>query len=267
MGVIPYIVQDGDSCNAILNTQMQMGASTKIFNDDQKNTIQALNKTLGQNCGELSIGSRVQLQPQYPLVAFGGIVRKIGAPPAAEPTPTPAINLSRTIQQQAAADRYIDCTGGCNLTVQITEKNSVTLFVGTQMHVQVGSWVWAMAMMQPQTIKGFANYPYTSPKASINNMVLKACDFALEDELDDSITPCRKIMPNSIDDDGGAWLYGITGPHALGHWKLGNSLPPNTQTLMWLSSKGGDLQYEDSNPLYRYNAKHHIYVTTKKEKA
>lgn len=264
MGVIPYVIQDGDSCNEILANQMNMGQSTKIFNDAQKNSIQVLNRVLGQNCQNLTVGAVIPLQPQSPLVAIGGIVRKISTPSFVKPTPTPLVRLPKTIRQQAEANRYVDCSGGCNLQIQTTSKDTANLFVETDMHVQVGSWVWALAMMQPQKVPGLDNYPYLEPHASVDKTVLRACDFTLEDQQDDNMTPCRKLLPNTIDDDGGIWLYAVTGSQALGHWHWASNLPPNTQVLMWLSSKGGDLQYEDNNPIYRYSPKQHAYIKLKK---
>jgi hypothetical protein len=68
-------------------------------------------------------------------------------------------------------------------------------------------------------------------------------------------------MPNTIDDDHGAWLLGVTGSGALDHWNYHLHLPSGTQVLLWLSPDGhGNLSYHAGNPLYRYDATLHLYV-------
>jgi hypothetical protein len=59
-------------------------------------------------------------------------------------------------------------------------------------------------------------------------------------------------MPNTIDDDGGAWLFGVIGPSALDHWGYRLKLSQGTRVLLWLTSHNGDLTFQPGNPVYRY---------------
>jgi hypothetical protein len=110
-------------------------------------------------------------------------------------------------------------------------------------------------------VKGFSNYPYADPIATLDGMSLRACDLQVDNTHDDNSLSCNQLQPNTIDDDGGAWLFGITGKSALDHWKYPLHLPAGTRVLLWLTSNShGDLRFSRGNPVYRYNEATHLYV-------
>ncbi len=232
---------------------MRMADASQIFSDANPKTVKALNAAVGQNCGDLQPGEVMRLWPQYPLVALGGVVLKISATSPQQVLPTPLIN----VPQQP---HFIDCSGGCLLTVRVTPEVQVKLRVETTLSIQVGSWVWVQAMMARSTIKGFGNYPYADPAASLDGMTLPVCDFQVDNTHDDNSLSCDQLTPNTIDDDGGAWLLGVTGPSGLGHWRYPLHLPSGTRVMLWLTSVNGNLKFERGNPVYRYDEESHLYV-------
>src|SRR5579885_3206453 len=254
-GAIVYTVQSSDSCDEILARQMHMSDSGQIFTDANPLTIQALDSSLGQNCLDLQPGEVVTLMPQYPLVALGGIVLKVSALSPAQPIPTPLIPVQR--QQQVG----VDCSNGCLLTVRIASGVEVKFSVETSIPVPVGAWIWAQALYPRKPVAGFANYPYADPSVSLNGASLRVCSLQINDTRDTSSPTCDQLTPNTIDDDGGAWLYGVTGPGGLDHWNYYLNLPPGTQVLLWLSvDSNGNLHYRAGNPVYRYDQAQHLYV-------
>ncbi len=65
----------------------------------------------------------------------------------------------------------------------------------------------------------------------------------------------------AIDDDGGAWLFGITGTSSLDHWKYPLHLPAGTRVLLWLSAhSNGNLRFNRGNPVFRYDNATHVYI-------
>ncbi|HLI68897.1 MAG TPA: hypothetical protein VKV19_03990 [Ktedonobacteraceae bacterium] len=254
-GAITYTVQEADSCDEILATHMRMSDAGEIFSQAAPNTVTALDQVMGQNCNDLQPGDTVTLMPQYPLVALGGLVLKVSALSPAAPIPTPLI----PVQQQKQPG--VDCTNGCLLTVRITSGVEVKLSVTTAIPVPVGAWVWAQAMYPRKKIAGFATYPYPDPTASLNGATLPVCDFQVNDTHDDNSLSCDQLTPNTIDDDGGSWLYAVTGPGGLDHWNYHLHLPEGTQVLLWLTeNSNGNLVYHPGNPLYRYDQAQRLYV-------
>lgn len=254
-GSLLYTVQAGDSCDEILAVQMHMTDAGQIFSDANPNTVKALNSAVGQDCHRLQPGMVITLAPHYPLVALGGVVLKVDATSPQQPLPTPLITVTR--QQQAS----IDCSNGCLLTVRIAPGTQIHLLVQTTLPVRVGSWVWAQATLARKPIAGFANYPYADPNASLNGMLLRACDLQVDNAHDDNSLSCSQLLPNTIVDDGGTWLFGVTGPGALDHWRYPLHLPAGTRVLLWLSAdNNGNLKFQKRNPLYRYDEATHIYV-------
>ncbi|GAC1358233.1 MAG: hypothetical protein NVSMB38_41210 [Ktedonobacteraceae bacterium] len=252
-GSLLYTVQGGDSCDSILAYQMRMTNAGQVFSDVNPNTVKALNASLGQDCHALQPGMVLPLSPQYPLIAFGGVVLKIDATSPQQVLPTPLI---RTSNQQLPAD----CTGGCLLTVRLASQVQVHLLVQTTLVIKVGSWVWTQAMLARKNVQGFPNYPYADPKATLDGMSLRACDLQIDDTHDDNSLSCDQLMPNSIDDDRGVWLLSVTGADALDHWHYGVHLPAGTRVLLWLSSENGVLKFHKGNPLYKYDEGSHVYV-------
>ena len=254
-GSLLYIAQPGDSCDEILSEQMQMTDAGQIFNDANLNTVIALNSAIGQNCHALQPGMVIKLSPHYPLVALGGVVLKVEATSPQQPLPTPLITV--TPLQQAG----IDCSNGCLLTIRIAPGTQIRLVVQTALPVRIGSWIWAQAMLARKQIAGFANYPYADPNASFNGMLLRACDLQVDTIHDDNSLSCSQLLPNTIVDDGGTWLLGVTGPGSLDHWHYPLPLPAGTRVLLWLSTdKNGDLKFQKGNPVYRYDEAAHIYM-------
>jgi hypothetical protein len=254
-GSLLYTVQAGDSCDEILAVQMHMTDAGQIFSDANPNTVKALNSAVGQDCHRLQPGMVVMLSPHYPLVALGGVVLKVNATSPQQPLPTPLITVTR--QQQLG----IDCSNGCLLTVRIAPGTQIRLLVQTTLPVRVGSWVWAQAVLARKPIAGFANYPYADPNASLNGMLLRACDLQVDNTHDANSLSCNQLLPNTIIDDGGAWLFGVTGPGSLDHWRYPLHLPAGTRVLLWLSAgNNGNLKFQKGNLLYRDDEAAHIYV-------
>ena len=71
----------------------------------------------------------------------------------------------------------------------------IHLLVQTTVIIKVGSWVWAQAMLARKNVSGFPNYPYADPKASLNGMTLRACDFQSDDIHDDNSLSCDQLTP------------------------------------------------------------------------
>ena len=253
-GSVLYTVHNGDSCDAILTIQMRMADAGQIFSDSKPSTVQALGDALGQNCHPLQPGMVLRLPPQYPLIAIGGVVLKIDATPP-EQVRSPS-SIAGAYQQQSVAR----CSSGCLLTVQIAQYRQVHLLVRTMLSLRVGSWIWTQAMLSRKAIPGFDNYPYVDPAASIEGMMLRACGaFQVDNTLDHNVPTCDQLIPNTIDNDRGAWLFGVMGSSSLGHWHYPLSLPDGTRVLLWLSANNGRLQFQPGNPVYRYDEASHGY--------
>jgi hypothetical protein len=254
-GSLLYTVQVGESCDEILAVHMGMVDAGQIFSDANPNTVKALSNVVGQNCDNLQPGMVLTLAPHYPLIAFGGLVLKIDATSPQQVLPTPLINVGE--QQEVG----VDCSSGCMLTVRIAANVQVHLLVQTTLTIHVGSWVWAQAMLAHKSVPGFDNYPYVDPTASLNGMSLRVCDFQVDNTHDDNSLSCSQLLPNTITDDGGAWLLGVTGPNALDHWGYSLHLPAGTQVLLWLSvDNSGNLRFHKGNPVYRYDDASHVYI-------
>ncbi|HEV2582001.1 MAG TPA: hypothetical protein VGT44_14190 [Ktedonobacteraceae bacterium] len=256
IGALLYSVQAGDNCDEILTNQMHMVDAGQIFSDVTPGTVKALDNAIGQDCHALQPGMVIALYPHYPLVAIGGVIFAINPLSPQQPLPTPLIN----VQQQVG----IDCSGGCDLSVRIAAHTAVQLLVQTTLQVRVGSWVWAQAMLPRKQVAGFAAYPYADPAALINGMSLRACDFQVNATHDDNSLSCSQLTPNTILDDNGAWLYSVTGPGSLDHWRYALArfhFPGGTRVLLWLSlDNNGNLVYRQGNPAYRYDNATHVYV-------
>ncbi len=253
MGVITYTVQADESCDEILQVQMRMADAGQIFSDANPNTVKALDKLVRQDCHALQPGMIIRLAPQYPLIAFGGVVLKVDPTSTQQAIPTPLI----TVPTQLAT---VDCTGGCFLTMRIAPNTQIRLVVQTALPVHIGSWVWAQAMLAQKHVAGFANYPFVDSEASLNGMTLKACDLQVDNTHDPNALSCDQLLPNTIDDDGGAWLFGVTGPGGLKHWGYPLNFPSNTRVLIWLTNSNGTLSFHRGNPAYRYNETTHVYT-------
>ncbi len=253
-GSILYTVQGGDSCDEILAIQMRMARAGEIFSDVNPNTVQALNQTLGQDCHHIQPGMVLPLLPHYPLMTLGGVVTKIEASTPQQVLPTPLINVPNQ------SPLNVDCSGGCSLLVRIATGVQVHLQVQTTLALKVGSWVWAQATMPRKAIAKFDDYPYVDPTASLDGATLRACDFQVDNTHDDNSLSCDQLVPNTIDDDGGSWLLGVTGTNALGHWGYHLGMHPNIRVLIWLSFVNGTLKYKPGNPIYKYDDQAHIYV-------
>lgn len=253
VGSLLYTVQEGDSCVGLLGWQMHMYDAGEVFSDLKPETVKALNTAIGQDCHSLQPGMVLPLSPQYPLVAIGGQVEKIDATSPQQVVPTPLINVPNQ-------DNAPDCSDGCLFTVRVGPTTEVRLNVQTALPVHIGSWVWAQAMLARKVVPGFDTYPYVDPKASLNGMTLRACDFQVNSVHDDNSLSCDQLTPNTIDTDGGAWLFGVTGTSALDHWHYKLHVASGKQVLIWLTAQNGQLIYQPGNPVYRYDANKHIYV-------
>lgn len=253
-GSVLYSVQGGDSCDEILVFQMRMAKAGQVFSDVSPKTVQALNKSLGQDCHALQPGMVLPLSPQYPLTTISGVVLKIDAATPQQVLPTPLINVPN--QPQLGPD----CSNGCLLMVQIAPGVRVHLQVQTTLAIRVGSWVWAQAMMPRKVVAGFDAYPYADPTTSFNGASFHACDFQVDNTHDDNSLSCDQIAPNTIDDDNGAWLFGVTGKSALDHWHYHLNVPEGTRVLIWLTNDNGNLKFDKGNPVYRYDDTSHVYV-------
>lgn len=254
-GTILYTAQVGDSCDSILTFQMRMNDAGQVFSEVKPTTVKALNDTLGKNCLDLQPGMVLPLSPHYPLVAFGGVVLKIESSTPQQVLPTPLINVPT---EQTGPD----CSGGCNLTVRLTPNVQIHLLVQTTLYLHIGTWIWAQAMPARKAVPGFDNYPYVDPNMSLNGMSLRACDFQVGTIHDDNSLSCDQLTPNTIDDDNGSWLLGVTGSSALDHWGYKLKLPAGTQVLLWLTAQNGNLKFQSGNPVYRYdtNSGHYVKV-------
>jgi hypothetical protein len=116
-------------------------------------------------------------------------------------------------------------------------------------------------MYPRKSVPGFASYPYADLASSLNGATLNVCDFQVNDTHDDNSLSCEQLTPNTISDDGGAWLYGVTGKGALDHWGYNLSQPDGTRVLLWLTAdSNGNLSFRRGNPVYRYDATLHLYV-------
>jgi hypothetical protein len=254
VGSVLYTVQEGDSCNTILTYQMRMEDAGQIFSDAKPETVKALNTAIGQDCHKLQPGMVLPLSPHYPLTSFGGIIRKIEASTPQQVLPTPLINVPN--QEPATAD----CSGGCLFTVQIADQITVKLSVQTTLSVRPGSWIWTFAQMPRKAIKGFDTYPYVDSQLSLNGKTLRGCNFEIDNKRDPLAAACSDLAHNSIMDDDGAWLIGVTGSGALDHWRYAiKKLPTNTRVMLWLSSVNGGLAFRRGNPFYVYDEATHIY--------
>lgn len=253
-GSLLYTIQSGDNCDEILAVQMRMADAGQIFSDANPATVSALNNAVGQDCHNLLPGMVISLYPHYPLMALGGIVLNVAPTSPQQPLPTPLINVA---QQQYG----IDCSNGCNLAVRLAPRVQVTLAVQTTLPVRVGSWVWAQATLARKNVAGFSSYPYVDSSASLNGMSLRACDLSIDAVRDDNSPSCSQLLPNTIIDDNGAWLYGVIDTASLNHWNYSLRLPPGTRVLLWLTlDSNGNLVFRRGNPVYRYNEQTHIYV-------
>jgi hypothetical protein len=253
VGPILYTVRDGDSCDGMLAYQMRMNQAGEVFSDVKPETVRALSAALGQDCRNLKVGTVVGLSPQYPLVALGGTVMNITALQPHQVIPTPLIHVHSTEPEGP------DCSQGCALTVQIAPQVTVRLAVQTALTIREGSWVWAQAMMARKKVARFDAYPYVENATTLNGMSLRACDFQVDDVHDTNAFSCSQLQPNTIDADGGSWLFAVTGAGALDHWQYPIHLPPNTRVLLWLSDENGTLIYHRGDPLYRYDDNTHTY--------
>ncbi len=253
VGSVLYTVKDGDACDEILAYQMRLNDAGEVFSDVKPETVRALNAALGQDCSHIQPGTVLALSPQYPLVALGGTVVKIAAILPHQVIPTPLIHVRSTEPQGA------DCSQGCALTVRIASGVQVRLDVQTTLAIREGSWVWAQAMMARKSIANFANYPYADATATLAGMSLRACDFQVDDVHDDNSFSCSQLQPNTINVDGGSWMFAVTGPGALDHWHYPIHLAANTRVLVWLTDENGTLVYHPGDPLYRYDASTHTY--------
>ena len=247
-------MQVGDSCDAILAAQMHMADAGQIFTDVNPSTVRALDNLIGQDCHTIQPGMVIALSAQYPLVALGGVILNIDPIALPQPLPSPLINVG---QQQTG----IDCSNGCTLTVRIAPKVQVRFSVQTTLPVHVGSWIWAQAMLPRKPIKGFATYPYVDATASLDGSSLRVCDLQLDNIHDDNSLSCSQLLPNTIIDDGGSWLFGVVGSGSLDHWRYPLHLSAGTRVLIWLSlDNNGNLVYRKGNPVYRYDESTHVYV-------
>ncbi len=253
VGSFLYTVKSGDSCDSILTTQMHSADAGTIFSDARPETVRALDAALGQDCHALQPGMVLALSPQYPLLALGGVVLKIEAATPQQVVPTPLIAVPT---QELAPD----CSGGCSLLVRIAPQVQVHLLVQTTLAIQVGAWVWAQAAMARKPVANFNTYPYADPTAVLNGMALRACDFQVNNIHDSNALSCDQLLPNTIDDDGGSWMFAVTGASALDHWHYPLHLPAGTHILVWLSMQNGNLTFKNGNPLYRYDDASHLYV-------
>lgn len=255
VGSLQYTVQDGDSCDSILTYQMNMASAGQTFSDANPVTVQALSASLGHDCHKLQPGIVLNLSPQYPLVALSGQIVKIDLLTTQQAVPTPLINVT------PSTVAGVDCSGGCLLTVNIMPKVQVHVAVTTTVPVQNGSLIWMLAAMARQHVANFADYPYADPNASFNGMTLQACDIQVNTHEDNSTTPCDALSPSTIGQDGGSWLFGVTGKGGLDHWNnYGQHLPEGTHVLLWLTDNNGVLTFQPGNPVYRYDETTHLYV-------
>ncbi len=254
-GAILYTVQEGDNCDEILTEQMHLADAGQIFSDAKPATVEALNRAIGKDCHKLQPGMVIQLSPQYPLMALGGIILK------ARPVTPPQVLPTPLIPVPTPPDQGIDCSQGCSMLVRIAPNTEVTVDAQTSVPVQNGSWIWAFATYPRASVRGMSNYPYASAQLSLNGATLHACQIQIDATYDNTSPSCDELQPNTIDDDGGAWLLGVVGASSLDHWQLHLHLPQGTRVLLWLSlDSHGNLKYQKGNALYRYDEQQQIYV-------
>jgi hypothetical protein len=255
VGSIVTTVGDGSSCDEILAFEMRMADAGQVFSDAQPSTVRALDAAIGQDCHKLQPGMQLKLSPQYPLVALGGEILRISSSLPQQAAPTPLIKVP---QDPNAAP---DCSGGCTLTVELQAGQQVRVAVDTTLAMHKGDWVWFQAMLARQKVKGFDAYPYADPRMTFNGMSLQACDFQVNGIHDNQSLLCSQVNPNTIRDDGGAWMFGATGTSGLDHWHYRIHVPANTQLLLWLTlDDNGNLTYTPGDPVYRYNSARQVYV-------
>lgn len=256
VGTIPYIVQEGESCDSILASQMRFTNANEVFSDQKPETVRSLSADLGRDCHKLDQGTTLPLSPQYPLVAFGGEVLRVGSLTSPQGMPTPLINLPH-------AEHYApDCTQGCLLSVKIAPKVQVYLTVSTKADIFPGSWIWSQATLPRKVVANFAEYPYVDSAAHLNGMALQACDFQVNGAPPQTQTSpsCDDLTAKNTHLDGGAWLFGVAGPSALDHWHYPLNVPSGSRVLIWLSDDDNGLTFHPGNPVYRYEGASHSYV-------
>jgi len=256
VGAIPYTLEEGDSCDSALAYQMHFTNASEVFSDQKPQTVQALSATIGQNCHALHPGMILTLSPQYPLVAFGGEVLRVGSLTSPEAMPTPLITLRHP-------EHYApDCTQGCLLDVKIAPQVQVRLTVSTKSDIFPGSWIWSQAALARKVVPKFDDYPYVDPAASLNGMALQACDLQINGAPPQTQTSpsCDDLTAKHIHADGGAWLFAVTGSSALGHWHYPLNVPSGSRVLIWLSNDDNGLTFHPGDPAYRYDQASHSYV-------
>jgi hypothetical protein len=256
-GTISYTLEEGDSCDSVLAYQMRFVDASEVFSDQKPETVQALNATLGQNCHAIHPGMALTLSPQYPLIAFGGEVLRVGSLTSPQSMPTPLISLPHS--EHIAPD----CTQGCLLSVKIAPRVQVYLTVSTKADIFPGSWIWSRAALARKVVPKFADYPYADPAASLNGMALQACDFQVNGAPPQTQTSpsCDDLTTKNITLDGGAWLFAVTGPSALNHWNYPlKNVPSGSRVLIWLSNDDSGLTFHPGDPAYRYDQASRGYV-------
>jgi hypothetical protein len=256
VGTIPYTVQEGDSCDGILAYEMRFTNASEVFSDQKSETVRTLSANLGQDCHKLKPDMPLTLSPQYPLIAFGGKVLHVGSLTSPQAVPTPLITLPH-------AERYApDCTEGCLLSVKIAPRVQVYLTVYTTADIFPGSWIWSQATLARKVVAGFANYPYADPVASLNGMALQACTFQVNGAPPQTQTSlsCDDLTAENIHMDGGAWLFSVMSPSALGYWHYPLNVPLNSRVLIWLSRDKTGLTFHAGDPVYRYDQASRSYM-------
>jgi len=92
---------------------------------------------------------------------------------------------------------------------------------------------------------------------------LRACDLQVDNTHDDNSLSCSQLLPNTIVDDGGAWLFEVTGAGSLDQWHYPLHFPTGTRVLLWLSlDSHGGLKFQNGNAVYRFIARTHFHVPT-----
>jgi len=249
VGTISYTVQEGESCDSILAYQMRFANANEVFSDQKPETVQALSTNLGRDCHKLDQGMVLALSPQYPLIAFGGEVLRVGSLTSPQGMPTPLINLPHP-------EHYApDCAEGCLLSVKIAPRVQVYLTVSTRADIFPGSWIWSQAALARKVVPNFADYPYADPAASLNGMALEACDIQINGAppQPQNSRSCDDLTAKNIHMDGGAWVFGVTGSSALDHWHYPLNAPSNSRMLIWLSDDDSGLTFHPGDPAYRYD--------------
>lgn len=224
---------------------MRMSDAGVVFSDIKPAAVHALSVSIGKDCHALQPGNVLKLSPHYPLVALGGVVMKVVL-----------TNHDTLSAQQITSQKQgvTDCSQGCSLLVRIAAQVQVHLSVQTGIPLHPGAWVWVQAMLPQQRIKNVDSYPYVSSTASLDGMNMRVCDLQVDQTHDANSSDCNQLTPNTINDDGGAWMFGVTGANSLDHWKFGLKEPPGTQVLVWLSQNANNqLVYQKGSPVYRYN--------------